>query len=192
MPTVLVTGSPEGVAPVLDAVRAAGSTAIGLTDPARLVADLRAQEPGSVDCYVQLPVALVPEGANAVTRVHSFLEQGLLTRFVLADAARPALAEGAALVLVGGHTPLERQAPDDQGARLALLDVLAHAIRADRAPTLTRVRVLDHSVSAAEIADLAVTGRPPRSAEPTERSAEALRAYQDWRTELVALGSVEI
>lgn len=192
MPTVLVTGSTEGVDPVLDAVRAAGAGAIGLTDPARLVEDLRALEPGSVSCYVQLPVALTPEGDNAVTRVHSFLEQGLLTRFVLADAARPALSAEASVVLVGGHTPLERQAPDDQGARLALLNVLAHAIRADRAPTLTRVRVLDHSCTAAEIADLAVTGRAPRGEQPTERSAEALRAYQDWRTELVALASVEI
>jgi hypothetical protein len=176
MRTVLVTGSPEAATPVLEAVRSMGAEAIGLTEASGLVTALGELEAGSVSCYVQLPVGIAPEGESAVSRVHSFLEQGLLTRFRLADAVRPALTDDATVVLVGGHTLVEQQAPDDQGARLALLTVLAYAVRADRA-VMTRVRVLDH-LPAQEIADIALTGRGP-SQEATARSAEAIRAYED-------------
>ena len=110
-----------------------------------MIAALQKLDPGSVGCYVQLPVGITPSGETAVSRVHSFLEEGLLTRFRLVDAVLPALAEDATVLLVGGHTQVEQQAPDDQGARRALLTVLAHAVRADRAPVATRVRVLDHT-----------------------------------------------
>ena len=122
--------------------------------------------------------------------MHSFLEQGLLTRFRLADAVLPALAEDASVILVGGHT--QGGAPDDLSARKALLTVLAHALRADRAPTVTRVRVLDHTHTATEIADLAVTGRGPSQEQRSARSVEAVRAYEDWRTELFGLARAEI
>ena len=84
------------------------------------------------------------------------------------------------------------EAPDDQGARRALLSVLAHAVRADRAPVATHVQVLDHTNTAAEIADLAVTGRAPSQEQRSARSAEAVRAYEDWRTELFGLARAEI
>ena len=192
MRTVLVTGSPEAVAPVLDAVRSAGVEGVGLSDHTDLVAALRALEPGSVSCYVQLPVGISPEGDTAVSRVHSFLEQGLLRRFLLADAVRPALTDDASVILVGGHTPVEQQAPDDQSARRSLLSVLAHAIRADRAPIVTQVRMLDHTQTAQEIADLAVTGQRPSQRKASARSAETTRAYEDWRTELFGLAKAEI
>lgn len=192
MRTVLVTGSPEAATPVLEAVRSMGAEAIGLTEASGLVTALGELEAGSVSCYVQLPVGIAPEGESAVSRVHSFLEQGLLTRFRLADAVRPALTDDATVVLVGGHTLVEQQAPDDQGARLALLTVLAHAVRADRAPIMTRVSVLDHSNTAQEIADIALTGRGPSQEQATARSAEAIRAYEDWRTELFGLARAEI
>jgi hypothetical protein len=192
MRTVLVTGSPEAAAPVLEAVRSMGAETIGLTDPSGLVTALGELEPGSISCYVQLPVGIAPEGETAVSRVHSFLEQGLLTRFRLADAVLPALADDATVVLVGGHTPVEQQVPDDQSARLALLAVLAHAVRADRAPIATRVRVLDHYSTPQEIADIALTGRGPSQEQATARSAEATRAYEDWRTELFGLARAEI
>ena len=192
MRTVLVTGSPEAVEPVLAAVRAAGSDGVGLTADTDLVEELRKLEPGSVECYVQLPVGIAPEGDTAVSRVHSFLEQGLLTRFRLVDAVLPALSDHASVILVGGHTLVEQQAPDDLGARKALLTVLAHAVRADRAPVATRVRVLDHTNTASEIADLAVTGRGPSQEQRSARSVEAVRAYEDWRTELFGMARAEI
>jgi len=192
MSTVLVTGSPEAVEPVVAAVKAAGAEAVGLTADIDLVEALQKLDPGSVGCYVQLPVGITPSGDTAVSRVHSFLEQGLLARFRLVDAVLPALSEDATVVLVGGHTQVEQQAPDDQGARRALLSVLAHAVRADRAPVATHVQVLDHTNTAAEIADLAVTGRAPSQEQRSARSAEAVRAYEDWRTELFGLARAEI
>jgi hypothetical protein len=190
MGVVLVSGSPEAVEPVVAAVRAAGGDTVGLT--ADVLAALEALDPGSVSCYVQLPVGIAPAGDTAVSRVHSFLEQGLLTRFRLVDAVLPALAEDASVLLVGGHTQVEQQAPDDQSARRALLTVLAHALRADRAPRVTRVRVLDHTQTAAEIADLAVTGRGPSQEQRSARTAESTRAYEDWRTELFGMARAEI
>jgi hypothetical protein len=190
MSAVLVTGSPEAVEPVVAAVRAAGAEAVGVTTD--VLAALEGLEPGSVGCYVQLPVGIAPSGDTAVSRVHSFLEQGLLTRFRLVDAVMPALAEDATVLLVGGHTQVGQQAPDDQNARRALLTVLAHALRADRAPVATRVRVLDHTNTADEIADLAVTGRAPSQEQRSARSAESVRAYEDWRTELFGMARAEI
>jgi hypothetical protein len=192
MRTVLVTGSPEAVEPVVAAVRAAGADGVGITADTDLVAALRNLDPGSVSCYVQLPIGISPSGDTAVSRVHSFLEQGLLTRFRLVDAVLPALADDASVLLVGGHTQVEQQAPDDQSARRALLTVLAHAVRADRAPVATRVRVLDHSHTAADIADLAVTGRGPSQEQRSARSAESVRAYEDWRTELFGMARAEV
>jgi hypothetical protein len=193
MRTVLVTGSPEAVEPVVAAVRAAGADGVGITADTDLVATLRELDPGSVSCYVQLPVGITPSGDTAVSRVHSFLEQGLLTRFRLVDAVLPALADDASVLLVGGHTQVEQQAPDDQSARRALLTVLAHAVRADRAPVATRVRVLDHhSHTAADIADLAVTGRGLSQEQRSARSAESVRAYEDWRTELFGMARAEV
>ena len=192
MRTVLVTGSSEAVEPVLAAVRAAGADAVGLTADADMIAALRKLDPGSVGCYVQLPVAITPSGETAVSRVYSFLEEGLLTRFRLVDAVLPALSEDATVLLVGGHTQVEQQAPDDQSARQALLGVLAHAVRADRAPVATHVQVLDHTNTAEEIADLALTGRAPSQERRSARSAEAVRAYEDWRTELFGTATAEI
>ena len=74
----------------------------------------------------------------------------------------------------------------------AQLTVLAHALRADRAPVATRVWVLDHTNTAAEIADLAVTGRGPSQEQRSARSAESVRAYEDWRTELFGMARAEI
>src|SRR5436190_2049289 len=182
MRTVLVTGSAEAVEPVVAAARAAGADAVGLTADTDLVTALRKLDPGSVGCYVQLPVGIIPEGDTAVSRVHSFLEQGLLTRFRL----------DASVLLVGGHTQVGQQAPDDKSARRALLTVLANAVRADRARVATHVRVVDHTHTAAEIADLAVTGRGPSQERRSARSAEAVRAYEDWRTELFGMASAEI
>jgi hypothetical protein len=189
MQRILVTGSPDAIAPVVEELEGGDAELVVLDDVTRLTEDLRALEPASVSCYVQMPVSVSPTGETAVSRLHSFLEQGLLTRFVLVDAVLPALAADASVLLVGGHTPGDRHLPDDRHARLALLSVLAHAVHADRLPATTDVRVLDRVTSPHDIAATAIGNGP---AEPApERTPEQDRAYADWRTELVGLGLTE-
>jgi hypothetical protein len=162
------------------------SRKFGLEDQVRSLAA------GALDCYIQLPVALRPAGETVVARVRGFLDRGLLTRFRLAETVLPALSSEGRVLLVAGHTPVDLTTPDDRTARLAFLDVLAHAIRADLAPAKARVRVLDSRQSADEIARLAVTGEPVRGrATAREVAGEAERDYQDWRTEVLGLVSVE-
>jgi hypothetical protein len=192
--TALVTGSTERVERVVAALQAGGVEAVGVTDLERLDEAVRGWAAGSLDCYIQLPVTAQPAGATVIARVRGFLESGLLTRFRLAETVLPAVVDGGLVLLVAGHTPVDRSAPDDQAARMAFLDVLAHAIRADKAPAKVRVRVLDHGRTAAELARLAVTGEPAprRAAELRDLAArEAEMSYQDWRTEVLGLASVE-
>ena len=188
--TALVTGSAGPVGEVVAALRAAGAEAMGVADADQGISEAKAFSPGSLDCYVQLPVVLNPAGDTVVARVHEFLDQGLLTRFRLAEAVLAALSDEGRVVLVGGHTPIERATPDDQAARTALLEVLAHAIRADKAPAKVRVRVLGHGHDASEIARLVLTGAPVRGA-PVLHGAEPGRRYLDWRTEVLGLVSAE-
>jgi hypothetical protein len=192
--TALVTGSAERVGPVVDALQAAGASAVGVSELDRLDAELAAIPAGSLDCYIQLPLTLRPGGATVVSRVTDFLESGLLRRFHLVQAVLPALANDGRVLLVTGHTPVDASAPDDQAARIAFLDVLAHAIRADRAPAKVRVRVLDHRQPAAEIARLALTGEPVQRPTAERRAAERETelSYQDWRTEILGLATVEV
>jgi hypothetical protein len=192
--TALVTGSPGRTEEVVAALRAGGADAVGVTDLDQLDAAVRARSAGSLDCYIQLPIAVRPAGATVVSRVRGFLESGLLTRFRLTESVLPALSDGARVLLVAGHTPVDQSAPDDQAARMAFLDVLAHAIRADKAPAKVRVRVLDHAQPAAELARLALTAEPAAgpAAELRDLAArEAEMSYQDWRTEMLGLVSVE-
>ncbi len=194
MTAALVTGSTERVEGVAAALGHAGAEVVSVTDLDRLDEAVKAFEPGSLDCYIQLPIALHPMGDSVVSRVRSFLEGGLLARFRLAEAVLPALSAEGRVVLVGGHTPVERAAPDDQAARTAFLNVLAHAIRADMAPATVWVRVLDRALDADEIARVALMGEAPRrrSAELSELVAgSAGMSYQDWRTEVMGLVSVE-
>jgi len=195
--TVLVTGSPERVEQVVTALRAAGAEAVGRTDLDRLDAELAAFAPGSLAGYVQLPVSLQVTGETVVSRVRGFLESGLLSRFRLAEAVLPALSADSRVLLVAGHTPVDRSTPDDQAARVAFLEVLAHAIRADLAPAKVRVRVLDHRQPPADIARLALAeppapapGRWPEQRNLAEREAEL--SYQDWRTEVLGLARIEV
>ncbi len=194
MTTALVTGSAERVEGLAAALGVAGAEVVSVTDLDRLHEAVEAFHPGSLDCYIQLPMVLRPTGDTVVSRVRNFLEGGLLARFRLAETVLPALSADARVVLVGGHTPVERTVPDDQAARVAFLDVLAHAIRADKAPAKVRVRVLDHGLDADEIARLALTGEPPRGRSARQRDLAvdaAGMSYQDWRTEVLGLVSVE-
>jgi NAD(P)-dependent dehydrogenase (short-subunit alcohol dehydrogenase family) len=142
-----------------------------------------------IDYYVQLPMSVQPTGESCVARVHSFLRDGLLGRYLLVDRLLPALADGATVVLVSGHTPAGAAVPDDERSRLALLHVLAHATRAEVGERGVRVTVAAGSRSDAELVGYARSGSEDPTArlstEPAGRVTDT--QYQDWRTELMGM-----
>lgn len=186
--TVVVTGAAEPVAAVAAALRDAGAKVTAVDDLGKLDAAVAGMAPGSLDCYVQLPVHVAARGDAVIERVRNFLEDGLLARFTAASAILPAMSDGGRVVLVGGNTPVEASAPDDQSARLALLDVLAHAIQADSSATRVGVRVLPHDEPAEHIADVALGGQPTRDQALAElRAREPEMSFDDWRIEVMGL-----
>jgi hypothetical protein len=191
----LVTGSDRRVDAVVSALRAAGADVLSAPGPDQLDETVKPLPPGSLDCYIQLPVTLRPSGEAVVSRVRDFLDKGLLTRFRLAEAVLPAISPNGRVVLVAGHTPAEASAPDDEAARIAFLHVLAHALRADKAPARLRVRVVAGQNNADEIARVALTSEPaPGASAASPRhpvASEHEMSYQDWRTEVLGLVSIE-
>ena len=186
--TVVVTGAAERVAAVSDALRQAGAEVIAVDDLARLDSALAGIAPGSLDGYVQLPVHAAARGTSVVERVRNFLEDGLLTRFVVASTILPALSDKARVVLVGGNTLVEASAPDDQSARVALLGVLAHAIKADKSTTGVEVKVLSHEELDEDVAAVTLGAEPTREqnlADLLER--EPKMSFDDWRIEVMGL-----
>ena len=193
--TALVTGSAGRADSLRAAFEASGVRALGLEDV----------RPGTrpLDVYVQLGVTVPVRGETVVRRVHAFLTDGLLERYLTADRVRPLLAPGAVVLLVVGNTPAKATAPDDRVARLALLRVLAHALRADLAPAQVRVRVITGQRTDAELVELVelvVRGDgegdgegaavdPPDDG-PVGRDYRAYRDYEDWRA--VVLGMVHV
>ena len=183
---VVVTGAAEQVAAVSEALRGAGAEVTAVDDLGRLGAAVAGLAPGSLDCYVQLPVHVAVRGDAVIERVRNFLEDGLLARFAAASTILPVLSGEGRVVLVGGNTPVEATAPDDQSARLALLDVLAHAIQADKLATRFGVRVLPHDESAKHIAAVALGGEPTREqALASLRAREPEMSFDDWRIEVM-------
>jgi hypothetical protein len=189
---VLVSGSDERVREVADALREAGADVVVVDLPALpgVVASLPA---GSLQGYVQLPVSVPLEGASVVQRVRGFLEGGLLARFDAVQAVLPALAADARVLLVAGNTATAgRDLPDDRAARVALLEVLSHAIRADRAASPVRVHVLDQR-PAAELAEVVLRSSVPASPQVADlRRREVEMSYDDWRTEVLGMATVEV
>ncbi len=170
------------------ALTESGADVIAVDDLGGLDAAVAGITAGSLDCYVQLPVHVAARGEAVVERVRNFLEDGLLARFTAAATILPALSDGGRVILVGGNTPVEASAPDDQSARLALLDVLAHAIQADRSATRIGVRVLPHDESSAHIAAVALGGEPTREQAMAElRAREPKMSFDDWRIEVMGL-----
>jgi hypothetical protein len=190
----LVSGCDERVAQVVAALREGGADVIPVDDPARLrdvVADL---EPGSLSHYVQLPVIVDVSGSTVVGRVRTFLEKGLLARFDAADVVLPVLQEDATVVLVSGTTAVNSGTmPDDSAARFALLNVLAHAIRAEKSPGIVRVRMVEADTGPADIAAVALRGERPRTRMTAMLQVrEAEMSYQDWRIEVMGLATVQV
>ncbi|MEO7944442.1 MAG: hypothetical protein ABIR34_13670 [Marmoricola sp.] len=181
----LITGSPERVASLAKGLEQAGDEPVSLDDlgPAT----------GAIDRYVQLGTTVPARGDTVVRRVHSFLSDGLLERFALAERILPLLAEDATVLLVGGNLSAETAAPDDQAARLMMLRVLAHAIRADLAPKRVRVRVITGERSDEEIVQFALSGaKDPRAELPILEALDPARSYEDWRTQVLGMAQVEV
>lgn len=176
------------MAAVSEALRQAGAEVIAVDDLGKLSAALEDVPPGSLDAYVQLPVALAARGDTVVERVHRFLEDGLLARFTAASTILPAVSADGRVVLVGGHTLVEASAPDDQSARLGLLNVLAHAVQADMSGTKIQVRVLAHDEVAEHIAAIALGAEPTREQTLADLMAqEPKMSFDDWRIEVMGL-----
>ena len=138
-----------------------------------------------------VPIAL--KDLIAVAGVHTFLQKGLLARFEAVDAVLPALREDATVVLVSGTTAIDGGGmPDDREARFALLNVLAHAIRAEKAPGIVRVRILGADTAAA-VAAVALTPERPRvRGMALVHAREAEMSYADWRIEVMGLATVQV
>lgn len=186
--TVLVTGAEKPVAEVSDALRKAGAEVIAVDDLGDLESALADIPPGSLDGYVQLPVHIVARGDTVVDRVHNFLEDGLLARFSASATLLPALSDDARVVLVGGNILVAAAAPDDQSARLGLLNVLAHAIQADRSTSRIQVRVQRHDDAPEHIADVVLGAEPSRAETLAELMArEPKMSFDDFRIEVMGL-----
>jgi hypothetical protein len=182
---VLITGSPDHVEAMAKRFAAAGVEQVTLAQLG----------PGAsaIDYYVQLGVTVPARGDTIVRRVHSFLNDGLLERFAIAERVLPMLADNAVVLLVAGNLTTEVSAPDDHAARLSLLRVLAHAIRADLAPRKIRVRVISSERTDDEIAEFAFTGAkdsqsmPP----PLPEDINSGGSYENWRIEMMGLVLIE-
>ena len=187
MTTVLVTGGGERLDEVSSAVKATGADVVVVDDLGRLGESVAGT---TFDGYVQLPVAMTPRQGSVVAKVEQFLTQGMLSRFRAAATVLPTLTSEATVMLVGGQTQVDADAPDDADARAAMMRVLAHAMRAERAPERLPVRIADPSWTAEHIAGR-VTSTAPNGRESTVDEAAIGQAYADWRAEVVGLVRVE-
>lgn len=190
----LVSGCDDRVTQVAAALRDSGAEVVMVQDPAQLAETAAQLEPGSLSYYVQLPVTIDVSGATLVGRVRTFLQRGLLARFDAADAVLPALRDDATVVLVSGNTAVEGGSmPDDAAARFALLNVLAHAVRAEKAPGVVRVRILPADTPATEVATVAVQHDHSVPAALVElRAREDELSYEDWRAEVMGMATVQV
>jgi len=181
----VVTGSGDRVAAVAGLLKDEGIEVLTGSS----LAELEGLDGRRVDHYLQLPMSVRPTGATCVARVHSFLRDGLLGRYLLVDRLLPELTDGATVVLVSGHSPAGAAVPDDEHSRLALLHVLAHATRAEVGERGVRVTVAAGTRSDAELVRFALRGGEDPdarlAAEPAGRVTDT--QYQDWRTELMGM-----
>ena len=191
MATVLITGSEESVPEIAKAVTEAGGEPLVVHTQEELEAKLQGLEKGSLNSYIQLPVAVTLSGDSVTSRVLSFLEQGIIGRFEASVAINPYLAADATVVLVAGNAILDAESttPDDREARLHLVHVLARALRAE-ADTKHDVQVLHRNVGADVVASAALKGEHPAAIAPD--SVDPNLGYDDWRTEVLGMATTEI
>lgn len=189
--TALVTGSADRAARVSQLLRDAGLETVTMSDHIELT---EAELPSRVDCYVQLPVTVHPEGDTAVARIRSFLQGGLIARFDAIERLLPVLAPESTVVLVSGNLPAESSLPDDQRSRLALLHVLGHATQAELAGKGVRVEVVSSRRSDRQLVDYALSeGHDPDAMLRERRTAPRWdKRYEDWRTEVMGLAGLDV
>lgn len=190
----LVSGSRTAVDPVAQALTERGARVTVVDDPGRAAVAVAGLKRGELDCYVQLPMQLRPAGDTVVARVRHFLDAGLITRFRLAETVAPLLRPNGSVILVAGHTPIVHEDPDDHSARLSMLQLLAHALRADKAPEVLHVQVATADQSAERIAAAALDGEalehvPDVRTQPTRPPD---RSYEDWRVEMMGQVGIEV
>lgn len=189
----LVTGRADETGSVADALRDDGFEVALCEDLDKLPALVAELGASSLDCYVQMPVEIHPRGESVVGLVHDFLAQGLLARFSALEQVLPAVRDGGGVLLVTGNHPEGVDTPDDHGARLGLLKVLAHAVLADRHDTRSWVRIADRR----QVSDDVVGIVKARGAEGSRllfggsAGAEPQLDYAAWRQELFAMAGGE-
>lgn len=189
MATVLITGSKESVPEVASAVTDAGAEPLVVHNLEELNDALAHLKPGELSHYIQLPVSVYVSGPSITGRVLTFLEEGIMGRFKSSETILPYLKDDASIVLVAGNTALEANTPDDRQARMSLLHVLSHAMRADKPDNTLRVQVVHRSVGAKEIADGVLSGATIAETTP---AVDPGLAYDDWRTEVLGMAITEI
>jgi hypothetical protein len=190
--TALVTGAPTRVDDVAVALEQAGYKVMRAPEPDADVAGVCAGiEPGTLDCYVQLPKETTVDDPSLIGRVRQFLTAGLLARFDQAATVIPCLAKDGTVVLVAGNLP-GAATPDDRCARIDLLRVLARAVLAECEGSDVRAVVVATDRSPSEIADIARR----RGDQAGRRAAEVAALpgdlnYADWQREYLSLTSEE-
>ena len=167
MPTALVTGSPERVSDIalalkshgFDVLAAGSETPAGGTDV----------EPGTVDCYVELPGGTNLPDDNTLSRARAVVAR---------------LAPKATVVLVADGRRDDSPSPDLQALR-ALIGLLAKAIVRDNGPVRAIVVDEDWVPVTTTRADRPAERAPWR----TYLDVEPDLAHADWRDEIIALSS---
>lgn len=187
--TVLITGSTTAVPAMAEAVTTAGATPVIASTQSELDAALADVAKGELQYWVQLPTAVTHQGDTVTARVHSFLEMGLLSRYRTAETVLPYLSSKARVVLVAGNTNSESSAPDDRSARLSLVHVLKHAMRADTAQTV-EIQVASPNTEPAAVAATLLKGTALKEhLGDRDGAVDPGLAYDDWRVEV--LGSMQ-
>ena len=187
----LVTGAAARVDDVAAALEDAGYKVVRVPEPGDVAGVCAGMEPGSLDCYVQLPKETPVDAPSLIGRVQQFLTSGLLARFDQAATVAPVLAKDGCVVLVAGNLP-GAATPDDRCARIDLLRVLARALLAECEGSDVRAVVVGTDRSPAEIADIA-----RRRGDQAGRKAAEVAAlpgelnYADWQREYLSLTSEE-
>jgi hypothetical protein len=189
--TALVTGAPARIDDVAAALEQAGYKVTRVPESGDVAGVCAGMEPGSLDCYVQLPKETRVDAPGLIGRVRQFLAEGLLSRFEQAATVVPCLAKDGCVVLVAGNLP-GAATPDDRCARIDLLRVLARAVLAECEGSDVRAVVVATDRSPAEIAELA-----RRRGDRAGRKAAEVAAlpgdlnYADWQREYLSLTSEE-
>ncbi len=185
--TVLITGSTSAVEKYAAAVSAAGATPVVAGDMPELLQALESLDGAPLKHYIQLPTSISSRSGSTVTaRVHQFLVDGLLSRYRTAETVLPVLADDARAILVSGNVNTETTAPDDRAARLSLVHVLKHSLRADKASKDFDVRVAPSGSDPDRVVAAVLTGSPlDDDASHRTAAVDPGLDYIDWRTEVL-------